>query len=86
MIRNLSKFFTAVLLLNYLVYSQEVCADDHSVISQLRYDLWYNGLQISDLNAVYENPDVVEAQEQEQDQIAYPIELTIPLYEKLGSV
>ena len=86
MIRNLSKVFTAVFLLYYLVYSQEVFADEHSVISQLRYDLWYNGLQISDLNTAYDAPDVVESQEQEQDQIAYPIELTIPLYENLGSV
>ena len=86
MIKYLSKVFTSVFLLSYLVYSQEVFADEHSVINQLRYDLWYNGLQVPDLNTVYDAPDVVEAQEQEQDQIAYPIELTIPLYGKLGSV
>ncbi|OFZ25726.1 MAG: hypothetical protein A2381_03140 [Bdellovibrionales bacterium RIFOXYB1_FULL_37_110] len=87
MIKNLFKVFTAVFLLNCLIYSLEVSATDNSsVINQLRSDLWYNGIQISDVNEEYDAPDVVESQELEQDQISYPVELTIPLYEKLGPV
>lgn len=70
-----------------MIYSLEVSATDNSsVINQLRSDLWYNGIQISDVNEEYDAPDVVESQELEQDQISYPVELTIPLYEKLGPV
>ena len=86
MIKKLFKVITAVSILHYLIYSQIVLATDNSVISQLRYDLWYNGLKISSLGEEYDAPDVVEAQEQADDQISYPIELTIPLFEEQGAV